>query len=195
MSRFVRIGDSTKRFADDVVGRDGGTKKLGCNFRDSLFAIQFVAAGHGGGRADALQSLSGEGGFDPAHQQSHIGALSSAIGVKLIQDKKPQPGTVTDDLFVDGVLPRHQVFEHDEVGQQDVRRIVGNDFTHRAVFLPGIAREGNGFRRYVLEKLLQFLHLAVCQRVHRVNDDGSSARRGIGCLLAQDRINDRDKEA
>ena len=48
------------------------------------------------------------------------------------------------------------------------------------LFLAGVAREGRSQivrQPRLVEELLELLHLAIGQRVHRIDDDGAGARR------------------
>lgn len=45
----------------------------------------------------------------------------------------------------------------------------------------------------VAQEFTELLQLTVGQRVHRVDDDGPLARRGVGCLGLEDGVDDRDE--
>lgn len=66
-------------------------------------------------------------------------------------------------------------------------------------FLPGVAGKGRPqsvWQLGLIEKLLlQLLHLAVGQRVHRIDDDGAGARRFTGGTRPDRDFDDRHKEA
>ena len=96
----------------------------------------------------------------------------TAIGVKLVEDQEIEVFAIGDDALVEFVLPGQQQFEHHEVGEQDVRWVVGDAPALVLVFLSGVARVGDAvLRDDVLEVRVEFADLAVGQRVHRVDDD------------------------
>ncbi len=52
--------------------------------------------------------------------KANVRPLAAPVGVQLIEHQVLQVLAVADDLLISGVLPRHQVFQHHEVGQQDI---------------------------------------------------------------------------
>ena len=120
---------------------------------------------------------------DPAHQQRHVRALAAAVRAQLVQDQEAKARAVADDPAVELVLPRHQEFQHHEVGQENVRGLVRNPLPLVPVLLARVARERDpAFSGHLVDELAQFLHLRVRQRVHRVHDDG--VRAPLGRLAA-----------
>jgi hypothetical protein len=70
---------------------------------------------------------------------------------------------------------REDQFEHDIVGKQDVGWICNDALALFIRFLASITLEGDRASFVGIthaQKLLQFLHLTIRQRVHRINDDG-----------------------
>ena len=191
-----RVGRAYERLTDDIRGQDLGAEQAAGDLGHRGPAVVIGAAGHGGRRADALQTGRRQQRADSPHQQGHIGALAAAVGVKLVEHEELQALAMADHLLVDLVLTGHQVFEHHEVRQQDVGRLGRDRPASVVAVLPCVASERDGPGRcHELEELLQLLHLAVGQRVHRVDDDGAGS---LGLVLrpgADDGVNDRDEEA
>lgn len=78
----------------------------------------------------------------PAHEQGDVGALAASVGVQLVQDQEAQALGCPDEVLA-LVRPGQDQFEHDVVGEQDVRR-VGQDLTAGVlVLLTGVAGEGH----------------------------------------------------
>ncbi|HRI06173.1 MAG TPA: hypothetical protein PKW35_00080 [Nannocystaceae bacterium] len=116
--------------------------------------------------------------------------------MQLIEHQEAQALAVADHLAIELVLPGHQQLEHHEVGQQDVGRVVGDASALLAVLLTRVTLERDGLVALdVRYELVEFLELAVCQRVHRVDDDRPCAARGALPLLGEHRAHDRDEEA
>ena len=116
--------------------------------------------------------------------------------MKLVEDQEIEVFAIGDDALVEFVLPRQQQFEHHEVGEQDVRRVVGDAPALVLVFLSGVARVGDAvLRDDVLEVLVEFAELAVGQRVHRVDDDGAGAPPRVRRARPQHGVDDRQEEA
>ena len=114
-----------------------------------------------------------------ADKHGDVGALAAAVGVKLVEDQEFEVFAIADRPLVEFVLPGQQQFEHHEVGQQDVRRVVGDAPALLLVFLAGVALVGDAVRlRDILEIAVEFADLAVGQRVHRIDDDGSRPPAG-----------------
>src|SRR5262245_60314064 len=115
-----------------------------------------------------------------AHQHRYVGALPTAISVKLIEDDEIQPLGITDDGAIELVLARHQELEHHKVGQQNVGLALSDALPFLLAFLPGVTRKARPqpLRQLgLIKELLELLHLAVSQCIHRIDDDGASARR------------------
>jgi hypothetical protein len=130
-------------------------------------------------------------------QHRHVRTLSPAISVKFIKDKKAKSFSLFDNYRVWKILPRHNQFEHDVVGKQNIRWALRQLLPQLLAFLAGIARVGDGLVALSIaigEELLKFLQLAVAKRVHRINDDRADALAGIALSTpAQDIINDRNE--
>lgn len=110
--------------------------------------------------------------------------------VKLVKNDEIQTVCVLYDLGVERVLPRQEKLRHHKVGQQNVRRIVCNLLPLFLTFLAGVAPHDRfQFARKtgLGDKLLDLLKLAICQRVHRINDDGA----GPAWLPSLSRTDDR----
>src|SRR5262249_34886630 len=99
-----------------------------------------------------------------AHQHRYVGALPTAISVKLIEDDEIQPLGITDHRAIELVLTRHQKLEHHEVGQQNVGLGLADALPFLLAFLPGITseRRPQSLRQLgLIKELLELLHLAV----------------------------------
>ena len=88
------------------------------------------------------------------------------------------------------------VLQHHEVGEQNVRRVVGYGIALRVAFLPGVAGDGEGplIGGIAVQEFVQLFQLAVGQGVHRVDDDGSGALFTAFCLGLDDSVDDRNEE-
>jgi len=194
ISRPRGIGGALQRLGDDVAGLDGGIEQLGCDLGNHpvLFFLRALAR-HGRRGADALQALGAQALPDPAHQQCDVGALAAAVGVQLVQYQKAQVRAVVDHLAVERILAGEQQLQHHEIGQQDVGRVGADLLAHLLALLAGVAREGHR-RIGVRQELLQFLELAVGERIHRIDHDGARARRRVRGLGAQNGVDDGDKK-
>ncbi len=113
---------------------------------------------------------------DQPRKESHVRALASAVGVKLVEHQELESLGGSDQLVLPG--PCEHQLEHHVVGQQDVRRI-GDDLLPFLVgLLTRVAAEGHQRRPVriaVAKELLQLTQLAVRQGVHRVDDDRLNA--------------------
>ena len=133
---------------------------------------------------------------DTAHQQRHVGTLAATVCVELVQDEEPKASAVADDPAVDLLLPRHEELEHHEVGEEDVRRLVGNPLPLVLVLLSGVAGERDRpVSRHLADELVELLHLGVGERVHRVDHDGAGARFRVRPPCDQHVTDDGDEEA
>src|SRR5262249_44337599 len=73
--------------------------------------------------------------------------------------------------------PRQDQLQHHIVGQQDVRRVLEDSPTFFFTFLTGVSGESDrppAIRVAVAEELAQLVELAVRQRVHRVDYEGTN---------------------
>ena len=133
---------------------------------------------------------------DASHQQGDIGALATPVGVQFVEHQERQTAAVIDDAAIDVFEARENQLQHHEVGEQNVGRVVGDGPAFLAALLAGIALDGE--RRLpdgvAMQELVEFLELAVRQRVHRVDDDGARARCRVRLLGLQDVVDDRDEE-
>src|SRR5216684_3119212 len=139
--------------------------------------------------ANTLQVPGRQSIFDTAYQQRHVGSLATTIRMQFIQHQKlqhfrskhPPLGSTCETQF-----------KHDIVGEQDIWRICNDALSLFIRILAGVTLKGD--RTSVVgitqaQKLLQFLHLAIRQRVHRIDDDGLDT---TPCTITQNIINDRD---
>ena len=111
-----------------------------------LFFLRTFAR-HRSGRSDALKSVWCQSFTHATDQQRHIGPLSTAIGMQLVQHQKAQSGAVSNHPSIQVILTGHQEFEHHEVGQQNIGRTVGNRLALLSGFLSGVARKCNRIAR------------------------------------------------
>ena len=128
--------------------------------------------GHRGRSANAQEILGVELRPNAAHEHGDIRALSSAIGMQLVQYQELEILGGLDDFMILMVARENQI-EHHIVREQDVRRIGLDCGTLGRAFLSRIALDRHQGR--TVEKLADFLELAVRQRVHRIDDDGANA--------------------
>jgi hypothetical protein len=71
---------------------------------------------------------------------------------------------VLDDLRVRKILPGHNEFQHDVIGEQDVRRVLGQFLAVVLGFLAGVPGVGDGRLPLAVamrQKLFELLELAV----------------------------------
>ena len=123
----------------------------------------------------------------PADEHRDIRPLPAAIRMQLVQHQKAQPLGVRDDLRIGKVRPRHDEFQHDVIGEQDVRRVFGNLLALVRAFLARVAGVRDRFLPHAIaigEKFLEFLQLAIAQRIHRIDDDRADARAGVALTAA-----------
>ena len=173
-----RVGHTAERFRNYRVRSDPGTEDFRGNLGHRgvlLFRVALACHGRGCADADRRMLRIADPRLEAAHQHRHVRALAPAVGVQLIEHDEPQAAAVLDDLPVEIVLPRHQQFEHHEVGEQDVRRVVLDALAFLGAFLAGVSREGWGMGVARTEIAPQLFHLAVGKRVHRINDDGAGS--------------------
>ena len=162
-----------------------------------------LVAGQGGAGADAAVAARLEVQLGPQapEQAGHVAALGAVVGVQLVEDD------VAHGVGA-GVLPQlavlgteHEEVEHLVVGQQDVRRVLAEDFPvgddvvgpHRPV--AALAADVQPRRHPALEPglvpdlLRQPAGLVAGQGVHRVEDDGLDARPpGVAVAVVEQRV-------
>ena len=192
-----RIGDALERLGDDVALGNLGPEKLRSHARDhAVLVFEGFLARHRCRGADAQELPGLEPLTDPAHEQRHVRTLTAAVGVQLVQDEEAKPRAVADDPAVDLLLPRHQEFEHHEVGKKDVRGLVRNLLPLAPVLLPRVAGERDRpVSRHLVDELGELVHLRVRERVHRVDDDGVRAPLRARAPSLQHVADDGDEEA
>jgi len=198
---LARVRSPAERLGDDVTGVNAGGKQCGRDLGDGCLALgggPFTTADHGCRGADADKTIGRKPFPHTPDQEGDIGPLPSPVGMQLIQDEKPEAGTVPNDLAVKVVLPGHQELEHHEVGQQDVGRVRSNAHPFLVTLLARVPLEldwaGNA-RPEVVEVLLELLKLAVRQGVHGVDDDRPGPPGGIVIAFTEDCIDDGNEEA
>ncbi len=183
--------DASQGLSDDALGLHLGSEEPAGNLGHlGLLVLPAPLAGEGRRGAD-VNHLRRVGRLaHPSDEHRHVRALATAVGMKLVEDEKPQlaHGTL-GQLELPGA-GEHQL-EHHVVGEQDVRRGVEDRLSLLLELLAGVPREGD--RRLavepVAEELLQLAHLAVGQGIHRVDDDRPDA---LAASLAQDVVHDGD---
>ena len=193
----ARIGHAAERFRNDRIRADPGAEDFrGDPGHRGALLFRGAFACHGRGRADADRRMLrvADPRLESAHQHRHIRALAPAVGVQLIEHDEPQAAAILDDLPVQIVLPRHEQFEHHEVGKQNVRRVVPDALAFVGAFLSGVSREGRRIRAPCAEIAPQLFCLAVGKGIHRIDDDGAGAR-GTARFPGLDRgVDDRNEE-
>ena len=193
----VCVCDPFQRFSDDLVLGDARAKQFAGDFCHDPVALRFTGcAGHGGRSTDAHQSVGIQPFAQTAHQQGDIGALTAPVGMQFIQHQKLQPSAMLDDLPVSLRIARQDVFQHHEVGEQDVRGTFGDALPFCCALLAGVAGHGDGAIQIVVavKELVQLFELAVGQGIHRVDDDGTGARRTVRFPRLEDAVDDGNEE-
>ena len=116
--------------------------------------------------------------------------------MQFIQDQKFQPLAVFHHPPVDVLEAGQNQLQHHEVGEQDIGGVVSDGLTFLGLFLSGVAGHGNGALAgcQAIEEFVEFLQLAVSQRIHRIDDDGASAGPGVLVLGLEDPVDDRNKK-
>ena len=156
---------------------DGSSEQTARHLGDlSLLLSKGAASSECGRGSHALQVRAGACVPHSPHQHRNISALSSAVGVELVQHKKLQTTSCPNNRFLMGA--REQQLQHHIVGQQYIRRISDDRLPFVLGLLSSVALEGD--RRLArwepeAEKLLQLVELAVGQRVHGIDDNGLDA--------------------
>ncbi len=191
------VGRADQGLADDALGPDRRTEERARDPRDLLpLILERALRRHGGRCADALEVLRLAGLADAADQQGDVGALAAAVGVQFVEDEELQAARHADEAVPVVRAGQHQ-FQHDVVGEEDVRRVPADLAALLVVFLAGVPGEGDGLPAVavaVVEELLQLFQLAVGERVHRVHDDGPYPLLGVrslGVALVQHPVDDR----
>src|SRR5438045_2552251 len=96
--------------------------------------------------------------------------------MKLVEDEKWKVlGSVDQMMAI--LVSRQDQLEHDVIREQDVGRVLPDGLLLLLLLLArvlGKADAGLG-RNAMLEELLEFLLLAIRQRVHRIDDDRLNA--------------------
>lgn len=135
-------------------------------------------------------------GAETPDEHRHVRALPPAICVQLVKDEELKPLAVLHHLTILRVAREDEV-EHHVVRQKDVRRVLADSLAIFLALLTRVAadRDRLGPFGIVAEKLTHLLALAVCKRIHRIDDDGTSSGRRVRLLLLDDAVDDRDEEA
>ena len=194
---FERFGlwrGALEGFGDDVGDRYLGSEQAAGHLGHLCIALDLCAISRHGGRCPDADQLVRQSLTDSAHQQRHISALASSVGVQFIEHQELQSLGVGNHLLVNGVLPRQQQLQHHEVGEQDVRRVGLHRLPLFSAFLTRKAAESDRTSAWVgTQELFELLQLAVGQGVHWIDHDGASARRLV-CLSCLDAVvNDGDE--
>ncbi len=133
------------------------------------------------------------------HQQSHVSALTPPIGVQFVENQKLQTVAMLDDAAVVLIKTGEDEFQHHEVGEENVGRVVRYVLAFGRGFLSCVTGDGEGLLvgGIAVQEFVEFFQLAVGQRVHGIDDDGAGARRRVflfRLLLLQYPVDDRDEE-
>ena len=118
-----------------------------------------------------------QGVAHPADEQRDIRALAAPVRVELVEHQEAQALRGLDQgaaLFRAG----EDQLQHDVVRQQDIRRIRHNAFLLFVGLLARVTLKRHrpsavGIAQF--QKLLEFAHLAIGQRVHGIDHDGLDA--------------------
>ena len=190
-------GDALERLGDDIAFGDPAPEQLRNHACDhAALVVERSFARHRGRGADAQQALGLEPLTDTAHQQRHVGTLAATVCMEFVEDEEPKARAVADDPAVDLLLACHEELEHHEVGEENVRRLVGNPLPFVLVLLSRVAGERDRpASRHLADELVELLHLGVGERVHRVDDDGARARLPGRPPCVQHVTDDGDEEA
>src|SRR5438105_11933309 len=95
--------------------------------------------------------------------------------MQLIQNQELQTFGCSHEAAFDG--PCQQQLQHHEVREQDVGRIRTNALPLVLALLARVAGKRDERAREAMgEELLSLAKLAICQGVHRVDDDGLDSR-------------------
>ena len=118
--------------------------------------------------------------------------------MQFVENDKFQTGCVLYDFSIEIILSRQKQFGHHEVGQQYVRRVICDPAPLLLAFLTGVAPHNRlelTRKTGLGDELLDLVHLAVGQSVHRINDDRAGPPRPPGFACTNDRINYRYEKA
>ncbi len=116
--------------------------------------------------------------------------------MQLVQDQELQVLAVAENRLVARLAPGQQQLQHHEIGKQDVRRCRLDLGPPCCILLAGIERNRNRFLLAgTAQPLVDLLKLAVGERVHRIDHDGTGASWLALGPGAQNPINDRQEVA
>ena len=112
--------------------------------------------------------------------------------MQFIQYKELQAVAMLHHGLIDLGTTSQNQFHHHIVREQYVWWIARYALSFGIQILPSITihRECAG----IAKKLVDFLHLAIGQGVHRIDDNGACTRSLIGLLRSQDGIHYRDEK-
>jgi len=113
--------------------------------------------------------------------------------MKLVEHEELEPLTVRHYLPIQLILPRHEQFQHHEVREEDVGRILANALALFGRFLTRVARVCHDGRTKWTEELSQLFKLGVREGVHRIHHDRTRPPSAI-CCGASDSVYDRHEE-
>ena len=105
--------------------------------------------------------------------------------MKFVKYEKLQIGSGLHQLAL--IRACQDQFQHDIVGQENVRRIIKDFLSSFFPFLPGISAKRYGERAACFQKFVQLQFLRVGKRVHGVHNNGFDA---LSRALLENRIDD-----
>src|SRR5260370_41793360 len=82
-----------------------------------------------------------EGIGNPTHKHGDIGPMSAAISMKIVEHNEIEAVRIRDYGPIESILPRHQEFEHHEVGEEDIGLRLADALTFLTAFLASVASE------------------------------------------------------
>jgi hypothetical protein len=177
-----RHGRTPERLTDDVLGLYLVPEDERGDPRDlTALLLQRPGAGEGGRRADVLEPLSVTCLAHAAGEKRDVRSLTSAVRVELVEDEKAEILRSLDDRAVE--RPREHVFEHYVVREEDVGRRLEDRVSLLLILLPrvaSVAHEVRRARRADREELLELAELAVCEGVHRIDNERLNAAPRAG---------------
>jgi hypothetical protein len=163
-----------------LIGSQRGAEDPGGERRDLFLLVAQGATGHRGGGPDQLEVRGAGCLLEPTHQEGHIGALPTPIRMQFVENEEFQAAEQRQQPPALLGTGEHQ-FQHDEVGQQDVRLDALQNLVPALLrLLPGVegmSHLAGASRSSCVQVALQLLDLAVGQRIHRVDDDRSGLLR------------------
>ncbi len=193
----MRIRDPLQGLSNDFMRCDSRAEDLTGNPCNGLLLILYGSGTrHGGRGSDAYEILCIQALPYAPYQHGHIRPLAAPIGMQLIKDKVLQITAMLHDPPVNGFIAGKDELEHHEVGQQNIRGVLGDVFSEILFLLPRIPGNGKGLFlvREPMEKFVEFLYLTVGQGVHRIDDYGPCPRCWVLFLCLEDMINYGDEE-